>query len=211
MPNWKKGLFVFIFLSFSLPLLSKTIWWKGEYLSSHFDLGLESFTISHEETGKKINIYCDAVIIKKLNELSKDSKLHISVKTEPKISSKNISYYCTSQPIVRKITKKAIPEPPMANPTQLSSKQHFSIQVDNGERFVIGQILNADPESGLLTIQTGTRKTYLKINPIEAKQIQEKLEKLEVQKIHGVYYFDRNLGYYVQKTNPLTQESSFQP
>ena len=62
---------------------------------------------------------------------------------------------------------------------------------------VMGQILQADPDSGLLTIQTALRKTYLKVSPVAAAEIHNKLSQMEVQNIDDTFVYDRNKKYFV--------------
>lgn len=56
---------------------------------------------------------------------------------------------------------------------------------------VQGQVVEANPSTGQIVYLVKGRRNYLTIDPIEAKEMADRLEKLELVEISGSYRYDR--------------------
>lgn len=65
----------------------------------------------------------------------------------------------------------------------------------------MGQILEANPDTGLLTIQSAQRKSFLKVAPDLARGYHKRLAEMEVISIDDSFHYDRDLGYFVGRKN----------
>ncbi len=185
--KWQCIFFVFLC---SIPLFSyeKHFRISGTLEDAGTANGRSYFSLKNLETGKLQHILCSPEIVREIRSAMNPSSsrkpfVHCKVKTV-QIGSPLLE--CVGRPLVR----------PGGEGGRLLSQ-------GQGGRYVSGQILDADPDSGLLTIQTSSRKSYLKVDPHLAAKVQEKLSSMQIQKIEGVFVYDRNLGYFVGQENSI--------
>lgn len=192
-------------LSFGIGSLltadSKVFFIVGDLVGTGTAKGRSFFSVRSDGSGKIKHILCKESIVQELseslgsqpNQSSSNPKIHINVKaTIFQIGSPLLS--CVSHPRIR-------------GGTSIHPTTHSSTGLDMGDRDswgvkkIIGQVLEADAMSGLLTIQTGRRKTYLKVSPELAETIHKKLSEMEVQTIDDEFRYDRSKGYFVGTKN----------
>lgn len=171
---------------YALPIHSngKIFWVAGDLVGVGESSGRSFFSVRNDSTGKVQHVLCQEKVVKEIakafaeGEKSPSSnKIHINVKAKiVQIGSPLLT--CTTQPLLR------------------GSNRIATIQNPNSKR-IIGQVLEADPESGLLTIQSAQKKSYLKVAPDLAAEIHRKLSQMQIHNIDDTFYYDRNLGYFV--------------
>ncbi|WCL48913.1 hypothetical protein [Leptospira sp. GIMC2001] len=172
----------------SLGAENKMMRISGELVDTGESYGKKYFSVREDTSGRTHHIICQDAWIQEIesakNQSSDSQKPHINVKAQI-VRVGNPMLVCVSKPIVR---------------GGVSSGKILSNNVQGAEKRVMGQILQADPNSGLLTIQTALRKTYLKVSPERAEAIHQKLSQMEVQNIDDVFLYDRNRGYFVGRS-----------
>lgn len=202
-----------IFLSLigyqNLHSYQKQFFLQGELVDVNTSQGKSYFSIQSTENGKIHHILCPSQSIQELirafqsNQKSREPQfLRIHAKAKIiKIGSPLLM--CTSQPILRIQSSSSSFLPS----THSSSSHRTSPTATNrnswGQKYVAGQVLSADPESGLLTIQTGKRKVYLKIDPQKAEKIHKKISQMGIHNIDDTFHYDRDRGYFVGKKESL--------
>lgn len=180
---------------------NKVFYIVGDLVGTGEAKGRSYFSVRNEGSGKIQHILCQESVVQELSQSlgsqTKKSistpKIHINVKaTIFQIGSPLLT--CVSHPRIR-------------GGTSIHPTSHSSTGLDMGDRDswgvkkIIGQVLEADAMSGLLTIQTGRRKTYLKVSPELAESIHKKLSEMEVQTIDDEFRYDRSKGYFVGTKN----------
>jgi hypothetical protein len=195
----RKGLLVFFLISTHSWLFSiepKMSWLSGELLETGHTQGRFFLSLRNDTSGKIQHVICDRDTIQEIeSQRKKGTHIHLKAKNYA-LGSPLLE--CMNKPMLRGGSAQA-----------QDSKNHFSKENTNSPsqsipmngRRIIGQILEADPSSGLLTIQTALRKTYLKVSPEAAEAIHGKLSQMEMQNIDDTFIYDRNRGYFVGTTS----------
>lgn len=184
----------------------KLTWVSGTFQGlTRTEEGYPGFIVLQQSSNRNLTIHCSDSVLEELAKAGgeKSPEIHISFKAKKKELGSN-TYLCVSQPLIRKSFGKSasLPESKKDNTSgsfssQNSLSQGSKTQFSGSERRIIGQVLEADPESGLLTIQTLQRKIFLKVSPHAAKQISRKLSAMQIQSIDDSFHFDRDRGYFI--------------
>lgn len=186
---------IFILLSSPLFLFSiepKMTWLSGELLETGQTQGRYFLSLRNDTSGKIQHVICDRDTIQDIDSQRKNG-IHIHLKAKNYALGSPLME-CVNKPMLRGGSEKG--QEPINHLTKdhTDSPRHSTPM---NSRRVIGQILEADPSSGLLTIQTAQRKTYLKVSPQAAESIHGRLSQMEMQTIDDTFVFDRNKGYFV--------------
>ncbi len=161
---------------------TRMFWLNGELLETGETQGKSFLSLRNESSGKIQHIICDRNTVEEI-ESQRQKGTHIHLKA------KQFAY---GSPLLQCMNK-----PMLRGGSGISQFANPSESIPVAGKRVMGQILQADPDSGLLTIQTALRKTYLKVSPVAAAEIHSKLSQMEVQNIDDTFVYDRNKKYFV--------------
>ena len=140
--------------------------------------GNSHFLMEEENRFETLTIYCPEELLRNLPE-KPESNISIRVKAS-KQPPNFTEFQCSSAPIIR----------------VGSRKERSVLSKQRGER-IIGQVLNADSKTGFVTIQTNSRKRYLKIDPALAESYEARIQKMEMVTVDAEFTYDRVRGLYV--------------
>ncbi len=182
---------------------SKLFWVSGDLVGVGSSSGRSYFSVRNDTSGRVQHVICqDSVVrdIAKQFALSDKNpgshKIHVNVKAKI-IQIGSPLLQCSSHPLLRNTSQYS--RSPLNSPNLNTS--HSTVQgIDRanwGTKRIMGQVLEADPESGLLTIQSALKKNYLKVSPEMASMIHKKLSEMEIHNIDDTFHYDRELGYFV--------------
>lgn len=76
----------------------------------------------------------------------------------------------------------------------------YEIGVSKGKslaRYIQGQVIEANAETGQIVYLVRSRRNYLTIDPIVATQFADRLGRLETVEIKGYYRYDRTQRFYI--------------
>jgi hypothetical protein len=198
---------LFFWLIICLPIWgnSKLFWVAGDLVGVGSASGRSYFSVRNDSSGRVQHVICQDSVVKDIAKQfaqsennPNSSKIHVNVKAKIiRIGSPLLQ--CSSHPLLRNSSKYSQANNPNSNlsattsvaPSQGIDRTHW------GSKRIIGQVLEADPQSGLLTIQSALKKNYLKVSPEMAAMIHKKLSEMEIHNIDDTFHYDRDRGYFV--------------